>query len=81
MNEMTPAAELRFMLLFLCMESLGSKFEGGLGAYFEEEELEDIHQLYWHLRDNVIKDMIRGGATGHRLAKERIAEEKNKKEA
>ena len=76
MGEMTALADLRYMLLFLCMEQLASKFEIGLAAEFEGEELKDVNRLFWHLR-GFVKDQIGAAATGHRLAME-DAEEKEK---
>jgi len=70
------ANELRSLQLFLCMDKLGHDFEIGLEAHFDKEEMDDILNLYWHLRDEV-KDIIRTTAVGHRLATEAANKDKS----
>ena len=63
-------AELRYMLLFLCLDAIGDSTAGGFSAFAkDEEEAKKLGELYRDLRANIL-EMSRAAIGGMEAARE-----------
>lgn len=69
MGEIHWTAELRYMLLFLCLDAISSKTQGGfLPMVKSKKEAKEFNKLYRYLQENIM-DMGRAAIGSMKAAK------------